>query len=331
MNDLMEEIAVRILEERPGPVVQYRLLRDVLKVSRNSTRLKRAKDNLQYSQSIGELAAEQRPDGGWGAFHSRDTESKQRVPTTEVGVERALSLGLDASHPILQQVLFYIVSIMQGDIGFPDNYEKNNRWKTGMRMFLAATLSRIHPTHPILDRDRRLWHEIAIRTLQSGAYNARDEVNAHLELTGAYVKDSYLVLNHRYQLNILGSIPRTISEELETALLQWLWEKLDGIGYLGVPLYEAPSAKPASVDNWFTSLEMMSRLFPTWVNFAKPSIEWLWKQRNGEGFWDFGPRPRGKVFLPLSDNWRRRKNRMWDWSTRVLLLLKSYDDGTSQV
>ena len=55
--------------------------------------------------------------------------------------------------------------------------------------------------------------------------------------------------------------------------------------------------------------------------FARESIEWLWAQRNDQGLWDLGPRSPASVYLPLSDSWRRRQDRVYDWATRVLILL----------
>jgi hypothetical protein len=216
---------------------------------------------------------------------------------------------------------------MHGETPFPDYHEKNDRWQTGMRLFLASTLSLIHPNHAELDKDRALWHAIAKQTFQSGEYKEDDEIKAHAELTGATVKDSYLVLNNKYQLNILGSIPGTLSRELEEALLKWLWERDDGIGYLGIPLNCEPPSKAGQFDRWLASLELLAQSFPSWVSFAGPSIEWIWEHRNEQGYWDFGTRPNSISNLPLSDHWRRKDNRIFDWSTRVLVLLRKYCDG----
>ena len=283
--------------------------------------------NWSDSRWVRELAEEQRSDGGWGPFHSRSTLLKQRIPSTEVGVERALALGLDASHPILTEAREYIVAVMRGDLAFPDYHEKNDRWATGMRLFLASTLSLIEPEHPALDEDRELWSEIAKRTFRSGTYDEQDEIDAHAELTGATVKDSYLLIGGRYQLSILGSKAGLLTSETEDALLRWLWERPQGIGYLGIPLSEPPPAKPGPFDRWLASLELVARCFPSRAEFAAPAIEWLWDRRNGEAFWDFGPRPAASSFLPLSDNWRHRKDRAFDWTTRILLLLRRYEAG----
>ena len=197
-----------------------------------------------------------------------------------------------------------------------------------MRLFLASTLSLIEPGHEILDQDRELWAEITRRTFRSGEYREEDEVAAHAELTGATVKDSYLVLNNRYSLNILGSVEGLLPAGVEGALLGWLWSRGDGIGYLEVPLGGLPPYEKAGrFDRWLTSLEMLGRLFPGWVDCAQEAVSWIWEQRDAEGTWDFGPRPGYVSVLPLSDSWRRRQDRRFDWTTRVLVLLRRFCDG----
>jgi hypothetical protein len=322
----IKEKAHQILAQSPDAVVHFRLCRDVLKQSSNATELRNAKRILKDSKNVQELTNEQWENGGWGAFHSRSTKLKQKIPSTEIGVERALVLGLDASHLVLEKAAKYILNIREDKIAFPDYHEKNDRWQTGMRLFLASTLSLIQPSHPILNVDRELWYAIAQKTFRSGKYNEEDEIKAHIELSGATVKGSYLVLNNRYQLNILGSIPGVLSTELETALLKWLWEKPDGIGYLGIPLRRKPPSKPGQFDRWLASLELLARTFPSWVYFAQESIEWLWEKQNEQGYWDFGPRPSSISNLPLSDSWRGKNNRVFDWTTRVLVLLRKYCD-----
>ncbi|MEW6093489.1 MAG: hypothetical protein AB1531_05940 [Chloroflexota bacterium] len=323
----IEATASHILSQSPGPVVRYRLLRDVLRRPPADAELQQAKANLDGDTCVQKLGNEQWTDGGWGAFHSRSTKLKQVVPSTEVGVERALALGLDLSHPILKRAHVYLLAILEGKIPIPDYAEKNDRWPTGVRLFPASTLSLIEPSHPILDSDRELWRSIAQHTFRSGRYSAEDEIEVHKRLTGATVKDSYLVLSSRYQLNLLGSVPGLLSPHLERALLAWLWELPWGIGYLTVPLRVPPQPKPGVIDRWLASHEMLARLFPAWVEFAAPVMDWLWGQRDGQGLWDFGPKPESIACLPYTDSWREPKNRLFDWTTRVLILLRCYYDS----
>ncbi|MEA3336611.1 MAG: hypothetical protein U9R25_11920 [Chloroflexota bacterium] len=320
-------IANDLLGQNPGPVVRYRLLRDVLQRPAHDPELARAKAALDESHGVRELAAEQWPDGSWGAFHSQASRRKQKIITTEMGVERALALGLDASHPILQKAANYIIQIMKGEFEFPDRQEKNDRWQMGKRLFLASTLSLIHSDHPLLEEDRTSWLEIARRTFQSGAYREEDEIRAHIALTGATVKDSYLVLNGKYQLNLLGFRAGALPPPLEQILLQWLWERPDGIGYLNIPLKPPPPQQPGPLDRWLASLEMLARLFPAAPEIVGEAFTWLWEKQNEQGYWDFGPRPASITYLPLYDSWRKRQNRTFDWTTRVLALLSAIRSG----
>jgi hypothetical protein len=317
--------AIKLLEMRASPVASLRLKREILALEPDQTKVE------NHSRQVRLLMDEQRTDGSWGTFHSRDTSAKQRITTTEAGVERAICLGLDQNHPVLTRARDYIQSIMLGRIPFPDYHEKNDRWPTGMRLFLASTLARIDPSHKILEEDRSLWREIAMRTFHSGEYSEEDEILAHAALTGASVRNSYLVINNRYALNVLGSRRALLPPTIEESLLAWLWQHDRGIGYLDMPFGKTPSLKkPGSLDRWFSSLELLLRTFPRSAPRLAVWIGWIWDQQDDDGLWDFGPRSPSSDFLPLADDWRRREQRRIDWSTRVLLLANTLALGRAK-
>jgi hypothetical protein len=316
----IEEIARRILQEKPDPVVRFRLLRDVVRVPSGSETLAHARREMLESRWVAELRNEQRQDGSWGRFHSA-TKSKGKALTTEAAVERGLALGLEASDPIFHATAGYLTRLLEGKTEFPDPPERNNRWNTGKQLFTAATLARICPTLPVLDKPWKLWASIAKHTFASSAYNPEAEIQAHRMLTGASVKDSYLVLNNRYQLALLGSRATRLPRTVENALFDWVWHKNEGIGYLEVPLANPPRRFTAGMlDRFFTSLELLAN-FPSWRSYAKNTVDWLWEQRVMEGLWDFGPRAGTSVYFPLSGSWREKRKRQHDWSTRALTLL----------
>jgi len=323
--ETIEKTAQDILQDRPDPVVHFRLLRDVLKVSSNTDSLLKAKEKTLQSCWVSELRHEQREDGSWGRFHSA-MKSEGKIVTTEAAVERGIALGLDANDPIFRAAIRYLSDLLEEARDFPDPPEKNNRWLTGKRLFVAATLARISPAHKALDDVWQLWAEIATRTFASGRYDSEAEIQAHKALTGASVKDSYLVLNNRYQLALLGARATELPKTLENAIVNWVWHKEDGIGYLEIPLSNPPRHFTAGMlDRLFTSLEILS-YFPSWCRFAGDLIGWLWTQRNAEGLWDFGPRASMSVYFPLSESWRKMKYRQHDWSTRALALLRKFYD-----
>jgi hypothetical protein len=319
----VEDTAYQILHDIPDPVVRFRLLRDVIKTLPASNMLNVARQEMLSSRWITELRNEQKEDGSWGRLHSA-MKTKGKVATTEAAVERGLALGLGASDPTFQAAIQYLSRLLEGRIDFPDPPERNNRWETGKKLFAAATLARICPTLRILDETWGLWATIAEHTFASGRYDSGAEIRAHEMLTGADVKDSYLVLNSRYQLALLGSRASRLPRTVENALVDWVWHKSDGVGYLEIPLANPPSRYTAGMlDRLFTSLELLS-CFPSALRLAGSLIDWLWRQRNSEGLWDFGPRASFSVYFPLSQSWRSLRQRQHDWSTRVLVLLKRF-------
>ncbi len=321
--DLIRDLAWRILELDLTPVVRYRLLHDVLCLSSENPEVAKVKKKLDESPHLQVLGAEQRLDGSWGRFHSRDSSIRHRIPTTEVGIERALALGLDTSHPILKRASEYLCAILEGRVDFPDPPEKNERWAIGVRLFTAALLARVAPQMPILDREWCLWAEVVCRTFIDGEYDPRAELFALREQTG--LKDvGYLRLANKYHLMVLSKKENELPPRVLSALLKWLWQKETGIGYLGQPLHQLPpNRKPAALNAWFASLELLSH-FSGWHEVAEEAITWLWSQQGKSGFWDFGPLPPNSTVLPLSDTWRRRLTRKLDWTVRTLVLLSKF-------
>ncbi len=324
--ELLREIAQRLLETNPDPAVRVRLLRDVIECDPTDPELIRAKRDLENSHWVNILRDGQQRDGSWDRFHSADTKRKREIPTTEFGVERALALGLDESHPILQKAIQYLVGLLENRSTFPDPPEKNDRWETGTRLFTASTLARIQPHHPALNETMKLWTVIAEKTFASGRYDPDAEIEAHRQLTGATVKDGYLRLRGKYQLVLLGSCPNLLSQQTEKSLVNWLRHNTDGIGYLDMPLTPPRlDFTPSQMERWFTSIEIVSR-YSAWRSWAHKIEMWMWKDHNRELAWDFGARASHSAFFPLSENWRDKSTRIVDWRTRTLLLLKRLND-----
>ena len=338
--DVIKEVAERILESDPDPVVRLRLLRDVLRQPLDSNEAIQAKRDLSNSRWVQELESEQWGDGSWGRFHTMDTKVKQKIATTEVGVSRALVLGLDASHPILRRAVAYITSILDGTLEWRDNREVSwglSWWTSAVQLISAATLAQIQPDLPVLEEVWNLWYAILRRAFPSGKYDREQEIQAQLELLGIRSLSRYarkkisegraLGTFTKYHVALLSSRADRLPHQLEKPYLAKLWNLDDGIGYLGVPLAVPPaqllSKKSYHPDCWLSSIELLTP-FRSWRELARDAVSWLWQQRNERGFWDFGSRPPLSTYFPLSESWRKKKAREFDWTTRVLALLRKY-------
>ena len=320
-GDGLKAIALRILRSGPDPAVRVRLLRAVLRVLPEDPRLVRATAELDASRHVQALTSEQAADGGWQRLHSADAKTVRRVPTTEWAVERAVALGLDRTHTVLQNARGYLESVLAGTLVPEDPAEKNDRWPTGVRLFAAATLSRFDPENAVLDPVWDLWHEIAEQTFADGIYDPEAEAAAHDRLTGASARDSYLILSNRYAVTLLASRAERIDPALRDAYIRWLWRRPEGIGYLNMPLPPPGLCPtPSQIERWFRSHELLARFRSPMIPTG-PILEWLDRYRTDTGGWDLGLRLPGGCVLPLSPNWRAKGTREIDWTSRVLTLL----------
>ncbi|MHA1917731.1 MAG: hypothetical protein ACTSUV_05395 [Candidatus Ranarchaeia archaeon] len=320
----IQKIANKIIKDKPDPVVHFRLVSDVLNTSEDSELYKESKSKLKKSRGVKELTKEQDENGGWGRFHSIDRKSEKKIKTTEFGIDRGLALGLNSKDSVLKKASKYLLNLLKGEIEFPDPPEKNNRWETGKELFISAMLSKIKPFEKKLNEVWEKWAEITSQTFMIGDYVESSEINAHRLLTGASVKDSYLVLHNKYQLALLGSRGTMLPTEIEEALVKWVWNREKGIGYHDVSLNKPLlNISPTNIEHWFSSIEILSN-FPSWKKLAGNMIEWIWSEQNEDGYWDFGAKTQNSSYLPLSESWRRPINQKHDWSTRVLSLLEKY-------
>jgi len=323
-RDDVRAMCLELLRAKPDPSVRVRLLRDGLQVPSGDARVQAACEALEDSSHVTLLRNEQRGDGSWGRLHSRDTAARQSVPTTEWAVERAVAIGIDTGHPILDAAAAYLAGVVTGRVIPSDPPEKNDRWAAGLRLFAASTLARIDPSYPAIDAVWDLWHEVARRAFASGTYSADAETDAHSELTGASVRGTYLVLSSRYALSLLASRAGRMDGDLRLAMARWVWHSPCGVGYFGVPLAAPPDTMSVGIlERFLLSHEIVSA-FGTTGAPTGPLADWLEEHRRADGLWDLGPRASWTSALPLSESWRRSDARAIDWTARILTLMSRW-------
>jgi hypothetical protein len=323
-RDDVRALGFEILRGKPDPAVRVRLLRDVLCVEPGDERLRAAHVALDDSAHVARLREQQRADGSWGRLHSRDTAARQSIPTTEWAVERAVAIGIDAGHPILDAAAAFLAGVVTGRIIPSDPPEKNDRWATEVRLFAASTLARIDPSHAAIDPVWALWHEVARRTFASGAYSVGAETDAHSELTGVSVRGTYLVLSNRYALSLLAARVDRMDAGLAQAVARWAWGSPRGVGHFEVPLSAPPDTMSAGILERFLLSHEIVAGFGMVGAPTGPLADWFGEHRRGDGLWDLGPRASWTAALPLSESWRRSDARAVDWTARILALVSRW-------
>ncbi len=335
-NRNIQNIAERILEDNPDPVVQVRLLRDILGKNRNNAELIEAESKLDENKWVQILRNDQWEDGSWGRFHTEDTTLKQKVPTTEVGVSRAINFGLNDRHPIIQKVTDYIVGILSNSIKPRDVVPKGigrNVWAKFINKIVAASLAEINPNHPILNDYFDLWSRIIQESFPSYSYNAKNQILAYIEILEINYDEfstrfkkrinegKELTINDVYTVNLISSQIHKLNPELEKAYFKRLWNL--GIGYLNVDLTSSPSDLIGTTTfvRWLRSLEVL-KPYLSWKSHVEEIFKWFWDNQTKDGLWDFGKLPLSIRSIRLSSSWRKPNARIHDWTTRILLILK---------
>ena len=307
-----------ILDIVPDGVLSYRLLREVLRIQPDDPELVRVNQAIVNNKWIRQLKEAQLSNGSWGRFHSQDTKVKTVFHTTEEAIDRAFALGIDPNDPILSFVRQYILNVLHGDLQITDRDEKNETWPLVIKLILAGRLAQVDSTNKELDSFWKYLVDVATQAFKSRNYLLVDEVAAFRQLSEIHVPQGFLESQHA--LWILSS--RRLPEQLDRAIVNWVWQKPDGIRYIQAPLADP---NPRRIGYWLRSMNILSR-FSSWREYSLRILNYLWELREEEGLWDFGSKIARCPEFPLSDNWHQDRNRKLDYSTCILVLLRKFFD-----
>jgi hypothetical protein len=320
----IESTAESILSKDPDAVVRFRLLRDVLMVPASGVEYRQAKKAMLQSHWVEKLEEEQWENGSWGRFHTENTKIKSRYPTTEFAIRRGLELGLDKKDKVFVKAIRYMTDVLEDRVRWSDGYEKSPCFPIAVKLFTAAELSQITPSHRALEPIWDIWSEIFRRTFAGGEYDQEAERAASEDLLGVNINRSYVAFHSKYNLRFMGSRSDRIPERMQEALLKPLWNGEIGLGYLR----HNPSGLPKATTErdftrWLESVEVLSG-FRSWKRVAEEGIRWLWDECQVDDLWDCSPQRGRTPYFPLSESWRKRGDRRIDCSTRILVLLRKW-------
>jgi hypothetical protein len=314
------ELAQTILAMDPDPVPAYLLYRNGLLPDIKG--LRACREGMLKSSHVALLEQTQLPDGSWGRFHSRDSKVRSPFPTTEMAIRRALALGLDQDHPILQKAQGYLEKVMLQIAFWPDPPEKHEGWVHSTRTITAGILSLISPDHPLLTEENEFWLKVLEASFAGGTYDPLAEREIHRVLHGVKTPGKYLKLNAAHPLWILSAAGCAIPHSLKETLLNWLWAYEGGIYYITAgPLTPFPGLGARRYPGWLNGIDLLAG-FHCRGEWAKKAMDWIESQRAEDCLWDASPALADPAWFPLSENWRKPHSRRIDLAVRSLLCLQ---------
>ncbi len=328
MHDDVIELAHRMLDFDPDPVPRFRILRDILHVREDDLDYQTCRSQVIDTPFVSDLSRHQLDDGSWGRFHTQDTKVKPRprFPTTEAAIMRAIALGLDRSSPMLKHTISFLESHINGECIWRDHAEKHDHpglWDYSTRLMSASNLAFIDKDHPLVEVASSLVAEATVTAFSTGEYNREQEIRYHIIRSGINSR-RHLPCHNRYGLLLLAALQNRLIPEIEMSLLRYVMQKPEGIFYIySSSIADLPPVSDRRFARWLSALELLAE-FEGWKQLGEGAIEWIWKQRNPDGLWDFGAKTPKEHYFPLSSNWRKETNRVIDCSVRVLSLLQKF-------
>lgn len=164
------------------PAVRYKILFSLLDTPYEDESLSRLRGEFLHSDIVEEMYQTQGENGGWGRLRSKDYSVKAKIPTSEVGIERCLYIGLTLEdRDILFMAREYLLSLLDGTApeGMFEKNQRANPWQTAL---VCSLLEDISPYSEESDDTYNCWLYIAQRAYGSGEYSYEEDQAAQHEV-----------------------------------------------------------------------------------------------------------------------------------------------------
>jgi hypothetical protein len=317
-----------ILKLSPEPIPQLILKANILGEGYSSV----DKQKIYGTDLVKDLVRYQWEDGSWGRFHSQDTKRKDKFKTSQNAIVKAKVWGLDKTDAVIKKAIHYMEGILEHKKEVHDPKEKSPTWPIGVEVFTAATLAVVDPENPLLDRTWQKCFHLVKSAFSTGTFDMDGLRKGYSDLGINFIdrgydgklRYGYLFIANINAIKILATRASNIPENLAETLVNWIWNKPDGIGYtFGTQLSDYLN------NSRYIEIETRIRIINDLRKFRlekrpfKPFLSWI-EGMESNGLWDFGPRPTYTVEVPLSNNWRNKNTRKIDYSVAVLRFLRNF-------
>ena len=276
-----------------------------------------------------EILAQQDENGLWGNFHTLSKPSKAPI-TTEQALRRLYVLGFDINDEAIARTVTYMSDCLKGRKQMPDRREKMHNWDIFTELMLAVWFRKFTLADRSANRVTGKCADIITRAFSSGSFSDEDCALAYTEIFGEPPRGGRLVdFVTFYQLSLL---PGMLNERTERLMMDYVLHYDKGIYYV----FSRPSgdSRICNVPETFASreagrylaaLELLAE-YRNSIDMLHFASKWLYANQREEGNWDMGSEVKDGIYFPLSDNWKKKENRIADCTWRIRRLLDKLED-----
>lgn len=266
-----------------------------------------------------QIIALQDSEGKWGWFHSLSQFYDSPI-TTEQALRRLKTLGYTIEDACISKAVSYMDECLNGRKEIPDRCEKLHNWDIFTSMILATWIREFTMDNQSANKVATRWAEIISNAFSDGYYNHENYVSAYERVMGIKPRGGRFVnFVSFYQISLVRGC---LDEKTESAMINYLLEKEDGIYYIyDRKIHDLPQCfESMQASRYLAAIEILYK-----YEHAKPKlqfvVDWLNENRNENGKWDMGKKVNDKVHFPYSDDWRKREAREADCTERIEKIL----------
>jgi hypothetical protein len=268
-----------------------------------------------------EILSLQHKNGAWGYFHTLAKPDKNPI-TTEQALRRLSILGYTIEDEPIQRAVEYLNDCLLGEKQIPDRVEKLHNWEISTSLMFSTWIRRFTKQNNEANKVANTWAKVITAAFKTGEYNHSDYTAAYKSSFGIKAKGGRLIdFANFYPVSLVADC---LAVETESKVFDYILNRETGIYYIyGNPLITPPAEfNSREASRYIGAIELLSAYKN---NLCKLQFvtDWLMNNRNENGKWDMGSKVNDKIYVPLSDSWRRSEIREADCTYRISKLLDS--------
>ncbi len=267
------------------------------------------------------IIALQEEDGKWGCFHSLSQFYASPI-TTEQALRRLERLGFTEEDKCIQKALSYMNDCLTGKKQIPDRTEKVHDWSIFTSLILSTQIRLFTSKNEAANAVAESWAKIITEAFQSGVYNHNRYVAAYHRILGLKPGGGRLIdFMNFYPISLVTGC---LNEHTEKALVEYALSKENGIYYIyDRPLNILPeSFQSKEAVRYLSAIELLAK-YKSAIDKLDFVRRWLIENQSPDGKWDMGKTANDKIHFPLSDDWRKKENRINDCTEYIEALIKA--------
>jgi len=270
------------------------------------------KGHLMYkdNNSAREIIEMQEEDGSWGIFHTLSEPNKNPL-TTEQALRRLQVLGFDINDKCIRKSVDYMTACLIGDKEIPDLKEKTHDNQIFRDMMLSTWIRKFTKDNKMANEVALKWSKIISHAFQTQSYNHDAYLKSYEQTFGKKANGDRLVdfVNY-YQVSLIGGL---LSAEIEKKVLNHILNHRNGIYYIGYrkKLSELPIEFTSKQTVKFLACIEHLKDYTCLESELDNVVKWIYKNAHDKQ-WDLGTKCKDKIYMPLSDTWRSKENRVKD-------------------